>query len=156
VTVTTTANNDCFFVLQCSDEGQSSKPHNWKSADNSMFTRGVVKQRYGRHGVKLVQGLNQGCCAPPTNQQTYNPHRLLKKDPIQFFGNTTTDDYINKWEQNSASMRATTAPDMCYDVDTAYGRGKVTHPGRTVYVKPNKPMKKPVTNGVGSRIYGLC
>ena len=46
-------------------------------------------------------------------------------------------------------------PDMLFDVDTAYGRGRVTHPGRTIRTEPHPKKKKPCTNGIGTNIYGL-
>jgi len=46
-------------------------------------------------------------------------------------------------------------PDMCYDVDTIYGRGLVSHPGRMIRTETRAKRKKPCTNGIGTNIYGL-
>ena len=57
--------------------------------------------------------------------------------------------------RNTELARPIVPPDMLFDVDTAYGRGRVTHPGRTIRTEPNPKKKKTCTNGIGTNIYGL-
>lgn len=139
----------------CTDAGLTARPSDWQASRQIIFSRGENDQRLqGRHDITLAAAVNKGGhCNLPSTLDTHAPARSMKAKPKRDLTKTTKLEYAEMWQANS--RKPTPSPKKpSFDVDQCYASGRATTAAPSEG-KRKVSLKKPVTKGIGSTLYGL-